>query len=799
LTPYGAFGFLFVSDLIHAAQYDRAATSAIQSAQAKLAADTYDGAVGALGDVLALHSRMPRAKALTAYAAFLDSATTLRFGPDPARPSRVKELLSKLPSDAKAKYLDAAIGAQASEAQNWDKARSELIAAERQASGDPMELEVTLLRGEVELAVGDGAAALDPFKRAVALSKDARAHFGLARAYVALGNPANAKNELEATLAASPAHPGALTLRARTSGMGVDAARAMADLSAVLDGPVRGKASPSERSRAFAARAWLELEQGATNEAREAFAEAVKLDGNDADALDGQGRLFMADGRYAEALARFDTALQSAPGSPETIANDADAKLQLERLADAKQQLTAARTRFPTSIAVLLELGKVEQHLGNSEAGEADLRAAVAQADPSRSDAVEAYVALSELLSARGRVPDARAALEEAVAKLPPSSALDRAFGEVSELVGDYEGALSHYRAAIDKNAKDLAAHFRYAVALRRVHRLDAAAAELDRVAAADAEYPGLRLERGLLFQESGDVQKAIDEFKGALARAPQDADLQLRVGSAYVMIDRPDDAVPMLRQVLEKRPNSAEALHYIGRALMLKGGSSQAEALVYLKRAVALDPNRAEFHVYLAWAANDMAPAQLELARDEIDRALALDRQSADAYWQRGVLEHMEGAIEDAIKDENRALQLRPSRYEAHATLAECYQDRNDAAGALAEWSRALAGDKNAPGQADTQLHPYWHYQYGKLLMEKGERGPALTQLQSAVDAGEKLESRPAWLAPLEFLTAEALRAAGRKADAAARYRRFLDLAPTNSPDRAEAQRALGQLSPER
>src|SRR5260370_3004939 len=110
----------------------------------------------------------------------------------------------------------------------------------------------------------------------------------------------------------------------------------------------------------------------------------------------------------------------------------------------------------------------------------------------------------------------------------------------------------------------------------------------------------------------------------------------------------------------------------------MVKAGSSQPEALGYLKRAVELDANRAEFHVYLAWAANDATPAQLELARDEIDKALALDKLSPEAYWQRGVLERMEGAIEDAIHDEKHALELRPSRYEAHATLAECHEDQN-------------------------------------------------------------------------------------------------------------------------
>ena len=51
-------------------------------------------------------------------------------------------------------------------------------------------------------------------------------------------------------------------------------------------------------------------------------------------------------------------------------------------------------------------------------------------------------------------------------------------------------------------------------------------------------------------------------------------------------------------------------------------------------------------------------------------------------------------------------------------------------------------------------------------------------------------------WLAPLEFLTAEALRASGRKADAAEHYRRFLEFAPVNSPDRLDAQKALSQLT---
>ena len=239
----------------------------------------------------------------------------------------------------------------------------------------------------------------------------------------------------------------------------------------------------------------------------------------------------------------------------------------------------------------------------------------------------------------------------------------------------------------------------------------------------------------------------------------------------------------------------SAEAHHYLGRALMLKGPSQEAEAIRYLKRAVDLDPNRAEFHVYLAWAANEATPAQLELARDEIDKALALDKMNAEAYWQKAVLERMEGAIEDAVKDARHALELRPTRYEAHATLAECYEDKNDPGTAMAEWTRAIAGDGNTARSDGTVPHPYWRYKYGKLLLERGNAGGALAQFLPAATTSEKMDPRPGWLAPVEFLTAEALRKTGKGKDAIEHYRRFLEVAPVNSPDRADAQNALTQL----
>src|SRR5262249_51158636 len=161
--------------------------------------------------------------------------------------------------------------------------------------------------------------------------------------------------------------------------------------------------------------------------------------------------------------------------------------------------------------------------------------------------------------------------------------------------------------------------------------------------------------------EQSGDVQKALEQFMSASEKAPNDVDLMLRVGAALVTIGEVDKALPLLTKVKDQRPNSAEANHFMGRAYLKKGGLDTASSMRYLQRAVDLDPNRAEYHLYLAWAANESTSAQFPLARKEVDKALALDKLLADGYWQRGIVERRELLVNDAIKDLKRALELKP------------------------------------------------------------------------------------------------------------------------------------------
>ncbi|AKU99450.1 hypothetical protein AKJ09_06114 [Labilithrix luteola] len=787
-TPLGAYGHIAISDKLRAGEYAKNATTAADAARKKLALDTYASAVEAADELAELRKKSPRSRPLAAYAAFVEFASQARFGGDSGRAARAKTFLNDMPTDSEVAYLVAARAAEVAASGEWSKAKPLIDQAIAKEPKDGIQQDLAALRGQVALMLKDAKTAQEAYTDA--LNKggpSARAHWGLAQTFLLTKNLPKAKEAVDAALKLSPTHTGARTLHALlTWQLGRDDATAVKELDAILEEKSKKGLGPSELSSALSAKGQVMLERDRASEARAAFDEAVKIDPRNVAALVGQGQVLYADGRFTEALTRFDEAVAKDPTNSSAILGAAMTKIALERLADAKTELVAARQAAPKDMGIALWLAKTEEALGNKQGAEQLYAAAVDLADPQNVDAIQAYSALAAFLASQGRTAEAQAKLDQARQKLPDSAALQRAFGDVAAAQGHFDEAVSHFESALQRNPNDLSTRFRLGVTYRKMRKLDLAAAQFDQIAAIDKEYPNIALERGQLFELSGDVQKALEQFQSALQKAPKDIDLKLRVGAAFVIVGKADEALPMLTEVKNVRPNSAEANHFIGRAYLKQGGLEAASAMRFLQRAVELDPNRAEYHLYVAWAANEASPAQLGLARTHVEKALALDKLLADGYWQRGVVEMREGAVNDAIKDLHRALELKPARTEAHATLAETYEQKNDLGTAMSEWSKAIAADDKQPA---------WRYRYGRLLLEKGNAGEAAKHLAYAVEQGKTAQPRPGWLGPAAFEAGEALRKTGQKQPAVDAYTLYLELAAPTAPDRRDAIKALKDL----
>jgi cellulose synthase operon protein C len=794
-TSYGIFGWHAVNDRLHASEWQARATTDLAGARKVIEKDLYDQSKTAADAIATQSTGLPRAYGLTSAAALAEYEFQVRFGRDAARATRADAWLSHVKeavgAPQKVAYYSAAYAGKLAAQGDLPGARTALEAASQVNAGDPSQEDIAFLRGEVELKAKDSAAAIKAFTRALTIAPSARGHFGLARAYDMVAGQPDAHQkllaEVAATLAITPKHPGALILKAKTDWEDDRNDTAVIDgLKPLLEGVAKATASPAELSKAYTYFGLAQALRGDTAAARVAFESALQLDSSNVEALLGQGDVFYADGRYTEALSRFDTAAQADPQNPRAIVADAKAKISLERLADAKTQLAAAQKALPKSMIVIYWLGRAEEALGDKKAAEESYVAAIANNNPKDRDAILPYVALSTLLATQGRATEAQAKLDEARAQLPDSAAMEQALGQVAAAQGLFDEAIAHFVAAAQKDVSDLRSRFLLGETYLRMRKLTEAAAEFDKVAAKDPDYPNLAMRRGELLEQSGDLDKALAQFKAALDRAPKDLDLQLRVGAAYVGIGRGKEAEKTLKPVYDARTGSAEVNHYYGRALLLEGGARLPEAMRYLQKAVDIEPSRAEYHLFLAWGANESK--DYKLAENQVAKALELDQLLGDAYWQRGVVEEVQGAVDDAIKDIQKGLKLHPTRVEAHATLAKCYADKNMTKEALAEWALATSGGSE---------RPEYEFLYGRLLYNERSKLEALPHVLAAAKAAEAMEQPPLWATQAEFLTGEALLKQGNKVDAKEHLIRFVAAGERSSPDRADAIAAIHSIDP--
>lgn len=796
----GPFGAYFIMDKLSAGSNRAALEQQRAQALGALDADTATEASRAIQEGRQAVEARPRHKPTAAFSAYVVYAASLRFGKRPADEQFASDLLGKLGGE-KDDDLDLARAAADAVAGQLPKARDAAAAVAGRLQGDA---EPLLLLGEIDLAAKQWDKAIDDFQKAGAIKKTARASYGLARALLGKGDRKGAEKAGREALAANDGHAGGRVLVARlTLADEANEKEALALLEKVVNDPVvKGGASTAEAVEGLSLLATLYAGKGKMSRVEQLYSEALKLDPQAVTPLVLSGFHYLEIGRTSEAFARFEAATKVDAEDIVARIGLARAWLKLERKVEARDLLRKLAPQAPKAplaarwvglikqladpaevesgldILVHHTLATAELEVGNKKEAEAALNDAIRKGGKNPA-AIASYVDLSSLLTRAGRSEEATQRLAEAEAKFPGRRELHVAKGELALTLGKYDEARREFETALEKR-DEVPVRFKLGVTLRRMRAFDEATKAFDKVEEADKDYPGLALERGVLFEEMGQTDRAIEFFQNALAKAPNDTDLKLRVASAQVMAGQVKLAEPVLREIVKERPTSAEAHHFLGRALLQKG-SALPDALRELDRATELDNNRAEYWLYVGWAANESG--NIAKADDALKKALARDQSLGDAYWQRGVLLQKQGATQDAVKELLTALEKRPSRYEAWATLALCYQDQLKWPDAEAAWRKAVAGNGSI---AD------WRYRLGKLLYQHANEAAASPELAKAIElaeANEKQRSFP--LFDAHFLYAETLKV-GDKDKAIIHYKKFLSLAPIDNAYRKDAERQL-------
>jgi tetratricopeptide (TPR) repeat protein len=180
-------------------------------------------------------------------------------------------------------------------------------------------------------------------------------------------------------------------------------------------------------------------------------------------------------------------------------------------------------------------------------------------------------------------------------------------------------------------------------------------------------------------------------------------------------------EAESIYRSLIEKDPGDADALHLLG-ALTAQKGDGLA-ALRFIDRAVAIDPECADFHnnkgLILAnlGKTDEAVAAHAEAVRQRPD--------FAEAHNNLGNVLLKKGAFSEAVAAYRRTVSLRPDYANAHNNLGVAFQKQKKLEEAIAAYRTAVRLQPD---------HSEAHSNLGVALRETGRMAEAIEEYRTAI-----------------------------------------------------------------
>jgi tetratricopeptide (TPR) repeat protein len=285
------------------------------------------------------------------------------------------------------------------------------------------------------------------------------------------------------------------------------------------------------------------------------------------------GLLLAQWGSYADAEQAFAKALHENPADFDTLYNLGLAAQKAGHLDRAREVFEAALKQRPDDPDCLFNLALVLTETSRADKAVVLLLQAH-NAAPQRPEILHALADASEQI---GFYADAASALDQYLTLKPQDAVARRERGFCHAFSGDIDlglADLTWYNRKYPEDPRGL-----YELAIAETAQDGGKAREhLTRALEIDPKMTVARYARAVLRYQQGEFKESLDDLKLILAREPGNALALDMAGQDYMRLQQPEDAVKLLAQAAERRPNDGRVLMHYGQALARVGRSDEAE-----------------------------------------------------------------------------------------------------------------------------------------------------------------------------------------------------------------------------
>jgi Flp pilus assembly protein TadD len=301
-------------------------------------------------------------------------------------------------------------------------------------------------------------------------------------------------------------------------------------------------------------------------------------------------------------------------------------------------------------------------------------------------------------LQKAGRSADAAAALQKSAALNPKDASASLSAGELFAKTGQYDSAIASLTQAVGPSvsppldpAAEYDAYFALGESYAAKNDPSQAIKEFDTAAALQPQNAAPLYNKGVLQQQAGQAADAETSYRAALAKDPNNPQIQTALG--VLLADRGDtaEAVTLLSSGVPKLPQTASAAPYYSRLGDLYAKQNDyPDANQARLEALTLAP--ADTDTRVALADSDMAQHQYVSALTQYNLAAQARPNDAAIQNQRGVAYKNLKQYPRALAAFKRAAALSPTNAQVQNNIGVIYELLGKRPLAVAAYKKALS-----------------------------------------------------------------------------------------------------------
>jgi tetratricopeptide (TPR) repeat protein len=509
--------------------------------------------------------------------------------------------------------------------------------------------------------------AIDQYERIVKLDpKSVEDHLLLGRLYRLNNELLKSENEFKAAVAIQPDSEEAVTTLAYLYNEEGDSARALQVLNAIPDN--------ARTAKLYSALGYTYEQQKEYRQAVDAYRKSTELDHDNLDAVRGLAQNLMNDGQTDAALEQYKVIVEADPSDAQTYMRIAEIERRNGKFDQAMDSLKKATAIVPDSLEVQYNIAVIDEAQGKYD---------------------DAVPILTQLLQKTEHSED-----QYSIADKNNRAVFLERLGTIYREANKYQLAVETFRRMLDLGDENAVRGYQQIIDTYRDNKqwqLATNVAEeaakkfpndrdLQMVAAAQeadmgSAGPAIEHVKSLLKDSPADDQRVyialaqmysrVKQWPEAeeninkaieLSTKPEDRDYAFFVaGSIYERQKKYDKAEEAFHKVLADDPKNAQALNYLGYMLADRDTRLE-EALGYIRRAVALDPQNGAYLDSLGWAYYkmgnyDLAEENLRRASERINNDPTVHDHLGELYMKTGRLKLAAANWERSLEEWNRTI----------------------------------------------------------------------------------------------------------------------------------------------